>query len=141
MFDKTYEIRLQEWSDFRATLETAEDPIQLAVNKYAQAPTVSIQADPWDQDTWPTPWELVLENQYCEFCKILGICYSLQLTDRFSASHFEIHIEVDREKGKNYYLLFVDEYVVGYHEDKWAHKTNLPSTLDSQTVYPMHSLN
>jgi len=141
MFDKIYEDRLQEWGSFRDTLEEAEDPIQLAIGKYAQAPTVSIQTDPWDQSTWPSPWELILENQYCDFCKILGICYSLQLTDRFSASHFEIHIEVDREKGRNYYLLSVDEYVVGYHETTWIYKTNLPSALESQTVYLMKPLN
>ena len=141
MFNKRYEDRLQEWSDFRATLETAEDPIQSAIDQYAQAPTVSIQTDPWDQDTWPTPWELILENQYCAFTKILGICYSLQLTDKFSDSSFEIHIEVDREKGRSYYLLYVNQQVIGYDEWSYVHKTDLPSSLHSQTVYTMKPLN
>lgn len=141
MYSKHFEVRLQGWSDFREALESDEDPLQLAIEKYAQAPIVSIQTDPWDRETWPTPWELILENQYCDFCKILGICYSLQLTDRFSTSTFEIHIGVDREKGKEYYLLFVDEYVVGYDEFSYVHKTKLPSTLESQTVYSMKPLN
>lgn len=141
MFDKTYEVRLQSWSDFRSTLETTDDALQTAIDQYATAPIVSIQTDPWEQDTWPTPWELVLENQYCDFCRLLGICYSLQLTDRFSTSTFEIHIAVDKEKEKTYYLLFVDEYVAGYDEVSYVHKTKLPSTLESQTVYSMKPLN
>jgi len=141
MFYKQYEDRLQEWRDFRVTLETAEDPLQAAIDQYAQAPTVRIQTDPWDQDTWPSPWELILENQYCEFCKLLGICYSLQLTDKFSASTFEIHIEVDREEGRNYYLLYVDHQVIGYDERSYIHRTDLPKTLDSQLVYVMKPLN
>lgn len=141
MFDKSYEDRLQEWSDFRVTLETAEDPIQLTIDQYARAPQVNIQTDPWNPDTWPTAWELILENQYCDFCKVLGICRTLQLTDRFSDSTFEIHISVDREEGRNYYLLFVDEYVVGYDEVSSVYKTKLPSTLESQHVYQMKPLN
>ena len=141
MFDKTYEVRLQEWGEFRSALEHTLDPIQLAINNYYQAPIVSFQTDPWDQSTWPTPWELILENQYCDFCKLLGICYSLQLTDKFSASTFEIHIAVDKQKEKTYYLLIVDEYVVGYDEVSYVHKTKLPSTLESQTVYRMKPIN
>jgi len=141
MFEKQYEVRLQNWSDFRAALETSEDPIQQAIEKYREAPIVSIQTDPWDQDTWPTPWELILENQYCDFCKKLGICHSLQLTNRFSTSNFEIHIAVDREKGQDYYLLFVDEYVVGYDEFSYVDRAKLPSTLESQQVYCMKPLN
>lgn len=141
MFEKTYEDRLESWSNFRSTLENTNDALQATIDQYATAPIVNIQTDPWDRNTWPTPWELVLENQYCDFCRLLGICYSLQLTDKFSASTFEIHIAVDKEQEKTYYLLFVDEYVVGYNEVSYVHKTMLPSTLESQTVYPMKPLN
>ena len=141
MFNKKYEDRLQEWRDFRVALEIAEDTIQSAIDQYAKAPTVYIQTDPWTQNTWPSPWELILENQYCDFCKILGICYSLQLTDKFSTSRFEIHIAVDRQKGRNYYLLYIDHQVVGYNEKSYVHRTELPKTLDSQLVYVMKPLN
>ena len=47
--------------------------------------------DPWDQNTWLGPWQLVEKNLYTEMCITLGICYSLQLTERFSSSDFEIH--------------------------------------------------
>ena len=84
MFDKTYEDRLLAWSKFRQGLETSTDPIQDVIDNYNTAPTVSIHTDPWNQDSWPSPWQLILENQYCEFSRVLGMCYSLQLTERFN---------------------------------------------------------
>jgi|TARA_B100001093_G_C26827693_1_gene1014764 hypothetical protein len=107
-----YEDRLASWSDFRKTLETCENPIQEAINYYDNAPQVSINTDPWDQNTWPTPWQLVAENQYCNFCKLLGVCYSLQLTNRFTGKDFEIYIGTDIEKSNTMYVLQIETDVV-----------------------------
>ena len=107
-----YEDRLAFWSDLRETLETCEDPIQEAINYYDNAPQVSINTDPWDQNTWPTPWELIAENQYCNFCILLGVCYFLQLTQRFSGKEFEIYIGTDIEKSKTMYVLQTGSDVV-----------------------------
>ena len=107
MFEKNNDQRLQEWSEFRNTLEASSNPIQDTIDFYSQAPTVSIHTDPWDETTWPTPWELVQENQYCDFCIVLGCCYSLQLTERFSGTDFEIHIIIDSKNSATHYLLHV----------------------------------
>ena len=73
---------------------------------------MSINTDPWDQKTWPTPWELVAENQYCNFCILLGVCYSLQLTKRFTGKEFEIYIGTNIEKSKTMYVLQTGSDVV-----------------------------
>lgn len=140
MFNKTYEDRLRAWNEFRNSLEKSDNPIQQAIDQYQLAPRVSIHTDPWTQEMWPSPWELVEENQYCEFCKLLGICYSLQLTDRFSHSNFEIHIGIDTQDSNTYYLLFVDNFVIGY-ADEYILKSELPSSIRSQKQYPMPKLN
>jgi hypothetical protein len=74
MFDKKYEERLRAWNEFRQSLEASTDPLEDTVKFYERAPVVSIQVDPWDSDTWLNPWELLYENKYCEFSKILAIC-------------------------------------------------------------------
>lgn len=136
MFNKQYERRLEDWSEFRKSLEDSNDPFREVLDFYAQAPTVSIHTDPWTPTMWPNPWELVFENQYCDFCRVLGWCYSLQLTDRFKDSVFEIHI-ITNQQTSYQYLLFVDETVLGYIEDEIIHKHELPSNLRSHQVYPM----
>jgi len=138
MFNKSYEQRLESWSCFRDSLEESDDPFRDVIEYYKQAPTVSIHTDPWNRDSWPDPWQLVHENQYCDFCRVLGWCYSLQLTDRFKGSVFEIHI-ITYEETSYQYLLFVDENVLGYIDDEVIHRSKLPSNLRSHQAYSMSS--
>lgn len=107
-----YYKRLQSWSDFRNCLETSEEPFNDLLKFYSQAPLVSISVDPYDSSTWPDPWELIYENTYCLFSILLGMCYTLQLTERFSQSHFEIHIGVNKKKSRIVYRLHVDDSIL-----------------------------
>jgi hypothetical protein len=140
MFDKKYEDRLLIWHQFREGLETSEDPIQDTIDFYNKAPLTSIAADPFTPSAWPTPWEIVQENIYCEFVKILAICYTLQLTDCLSQSTYEIHTAYDKEKSATYYLLYVDDKVIGYHGDTYVFRNKLPVTLYSQFEHTMPAL-
>jgi hypothetical protein len=129
MFEKKYADRLKEWSEFRNLLETAEDPIQDTINFYNAAPLVSISTDPYNDSTWLAPWELLHENIYCSFSIILGIMYTLQLTDRFKASSFGIYIITDREQSEVKYLLYIDHLVVGYDQMQAVNAIDLPRHL------------
>ena len=141
MYNNKYEDRLREWAEFRTALEDHPDPLQAVIDQYRNSPLVNISTDPWDRSTWPDPWELINENQYCDFSRVLGMCYSLQLTDRFKGSNFEIHIGIDNEKSITYYLLYVDNaHVLGLEDDKVAAISSVPETLVSQIVYQMPSL-
>ena len=126
MFDKTYVDRLKIWRDFRLTLEGSDEPFEDTIEFWNNAPLSSIAADPYDKTTWPTPWEMIEENRYCDFTKILAIYYTLQLTDRFSSSRFEIHITLDEKKSAIKYLLFVDNMTIGYYYNKSIDKLELP---------------
>ena len=137
MFDKKYEDRLKIWSDFRKSLEVSETPIKDAIEFYSRAPLVSIQVDPYDKSTWLDPWDLVYENKYCEFAIILGIAYSLQLTERFSQAKFEIHICTDNEKSEVKYLLNVNDDIIGYTIDGAISKAELPKNLIVETKYTL----
>ena len=134
MFEKDYFTRVKLWREFRSTLETCEDPIDNVLKFWHKAPTSTIAADPYDTDTWPDPWELLKENTYCEFTKILAIYYTLQLTDRFSQSDFEIHIVLDKKESAIKYLLFVDNQTLGYYYDRSIDTDDLP-TLECQMRY------
>ena len=137
MFNKAYEERLVLWRDFRDGLEKSEDPIQEAIDFYNQAPYCSIAADPFTPSSWPTAWELLEENNYCAFVKILAICYTLQLTDVLSQGNYEIHITRDYKNSETYYLLYVDERVIGFTGDTHVHRKELPSNLRSELVHAL----
>tara|TARA_B110000881_G_scaffold188174_1_gene177980 strand:+ start:94 stop:519 length:426 start_codon:yes stop_codon:yes gene_type:complete len=137
MFEKRYEDRLIVWRQFRNGLESAQDPIQEAIDYYNQAPYCLIAADPFTPSSWPTAWEIIEENNYCPFVKILAICYTLQLTDVLSKAEYEIHITRDREKSATYYLLYVDDNVIGFDTETYVHRSKLPNTLRSELVHAL----
>ena len=137
MFDKTYEERLALWRDFRNTLEDSKDPIQDTINFYNRAPISRFGADPYTPSMWPDPWELLQENIYCDFVKILAICYTLQLTDCLSQSTYVIHTAYDRQKSATYYMLYVDDKVIGYLGDTYVLQKDLPNSIQSQFEYTM----
>ena len=137
MFDKKYEDRLALWREFRSELETATDPIQEAIDFYNRAPSCKIAADPFTPSTWPTAWELLEENNYCAFVKILAICYTLQLTDVLSQASYEIHITRDFKNSSTYYLLYVDERVIGFTGVTHVHSNELPTNLRSELVHAL----
>ena len=136
MFNLSYPDRLHIWANFRKQLETSDTPFEDTLSFWSKAPLKSFCADPWDKATWPDPWEMILENEYCEFVKILAICYTLQLTDRFSQSTFEIHIVQDQKESNIMYILFVDNQAIGYYNDNCINGNDL-SKFDTKMQHVM----
>lgn len=136
MFGKNYEDRLQKWREIRSELDSNNDPLQEITKIYSKAPQVAIHADPWDRSTWPSPWELVYENQYCNFCTVLGMCYTLQLLERFNDSSISICIGIDHITSSTYYLGVVDGTVFNW-EDGIISCAELPETIDIQAEYTL----
>ena len=80
-------------------------------------------------------------TQICDFTNILGVCYSLQLTDRFSQNKFEIHISTDTINNEVLYPVFIDEeYVLCYKLNEVCQMTDLPTSLVSQRIYHLPPL-
>jgi hypothetical protein len=129
MFDKNKEDRLRAWADFRKQLEYSDNPIQDTIDLYHMAPLVNLQVDPYNTDLWPDPWELLYDNKYCDFAKILGIASTLQLTDRFSETPMMIHIYTDRDNSEVKYILFLEDKVIGYEQGKVVDKQQIPSNI------------
>ena len=140
MFEKPYEQRLAIWRQLRNDLEVSKDPIKDVIDFYNRAPKCLIAADPFTPSTWPDPWELLEENNYCSFVKILAICYTLQLTDVLSSATYEIHITRDNKNSETYYLLYVDDNVIGFTGDAYVQRKDLPDTLRSELVHTMSPL-
>ena len=134
MFEKNYVERLRLWRELRESIETCDDPLAKVVEFWNTAPIFAISLDPYNPDTWPTPWEMIQENQYCDFKKILAIYYTLQLSERFSQSSFEIHIVLDKKESAMRYLLFVDNQAIGYYYDKCIDRCELPA-MECQIQY------
>jgi hypothetical protein len=137
--DRLRQTRQLAWYQLRQTLETSEDPFSDVAKFFLRLPRVKFYTDPYDSSTWPTPWELIDENEYCEFNLILGMCYTMQLTERFKDCRPTINLAIDIVNKTVYYLLCIDDRVYGYN-DSWITMSELPKSLKMQKIYPMKPL-
>jgi hypothetical protein len=137
--DRLQQTRQLAWFQLRQTLETSEDPFSDVAKFFLRLPRVKFYTDPYDSSTWPTPWELIDENEYCEFNLILGMCYTMQLTERFKDCRPTINLAIDIVNKTVYYLLCIDDRVYGY-DDSWITVSELPKSLKMQKIYPMKPL-
>ncbi len=137
--DRQTQKNLTAWYNLRQHLETAENPFTDVANFFLKLPRVKIYTDPYDDSTWPTPWELMSENEFCKFNLILGLCYTLQLTERFKKSQPKINVAIDKINKTVYYLLFIEDKVYGY-SDAWIDIKDLPKSLQTQKKYIMPQL-
>ena len=137
--NRLQQTRQAAWYQLRQTLETSEDPFSDVAKFFLRLPRVKFYTDPYDSSTWPTPWELIDENEYCEFNLILGMCYTMQLTERFKNTRPTINLAIDIVNKTVYYLLCIDDRVYGY-DDSWITMSELPKSLKMQKIYPMKPL-
>ena len=140
IFKKPSKQRLRAWYDFRQQLETSCNPLDDVATLYSHAPAVKIYSDPYDQTTWPTPWELLEENEYCPFNQTLAVAYSLKLTSRFKDWQPKIAITIDNDNKCVYYLLYHLDKVYGFEKDKWISIKTLPVSLTVKKIYYLDSL-
>jgi hypothetical protein len=131
---------LKPWIEFRDSLEFSSTPFQDVSLYFERKLNTKNYTDPYDQSSWPTPWELIYENQFCSFNIILAICYTLQLTERFKNIRPVINLVLDKTDKTVYYLLLIDDKVYGYQLEDWCSLEDLPKSLITKKTYVLDSL-
>jgi hypothetical protein len=111
MFKKSSSERLTDWSELRKSLEQDTDPLTTVSKFWADAPSIAYnhKVDPYNSKSWPTPWEIIVDNRYDDFTIALMIGYTLKLSDRFKSDLIEIRTMVDYPKTKLYNLVYINE--------------------------------
>ncbi|MEI7463672.1 MAG: hypothetical protein WCK03_04745 [Candidatus Taylorbacteria bacterium] len=115
VFQLNYESRLKSWYDLRKSLENNDiATVCLAIDKWWQyAPLLNHHLHPDDIDSWPGPWELLVENNYCQIARGLGMVYTLQLVG-IKDVDFSTAIDDNNEECA---LVMVDnaKYILNYY--------------------------
>lgn len=135
MVNRKFEERISVWLRFRQSLETSADPITEAINFWNDVPMAARNLDPYDMETWPDPWEMIEENSYCEFGRLLAIAYTLKLTDKFKDWQPIFKIGLDRTTARRYYMLFLDDQVIGFDHEKSVHINTVPKDIHIEKIH------
>jgi hypothetical protein len=117
VFQLNYEARLSDWYELRVQLEDSSlESKCVEIDKWWQkAPLVNHHLHILDSESWPDPWELLVENIYCEVARAVGICYTLSL---LGVNDIEL-AEATNSLGDDIILVLVDDakYVMNYWPD------------------------
>lgn len=115
IFLEDYYFRLRSWHQLREELSYVDlDAMCIEVDKFwQQTPIVKHYLHPADTVDWPTPWELISDNNYCLYARGLGIIYTLLL---LGISDIDFVDAVDYN-GENVCLVLVDnaKYVLNWY--------------------------
>ncbi len=117
MILSTVDQRLSAWLELRKQIDIVDNPLQAVIDfwqgRFNTAYNKSI--DPFNQRSWPCPWDIISENLYDDFTIAVMMGYSVLLTGKFAKSEVQIKTMVDKNQTKLYNLVYVDEeWVLNY---------------------------
>jgi hypothetical protein len=110
--------RVARWRAFR--IEISGVPLERALQQTAElwqnCPHSPYYLDPNDPQSWPTAWDLITENYYCDIAKALGIVYTIAFSEHSRNLPMELAIYTDPSTGYDYNLSIFAEgkYVINF---------------------------
>ena len=115
MFDLHGNERLTKWKQFRDSIELSNSPFEDVANFWSHAPFVSPYLPPSNPDSWPDPWQLIAVGRFDELAIVIGMLYTIKLTQRFMDSKCEIHTTIlSKEKEPIYMLIIDNQHVINF---------------------------
>lgn len=127
MFKKSIQDRLSAWLELRKRVDESDDSLDLIVDFWSQAPFTPYNKNinQYDQQSWPNPWQILVDNIYDDFTVALMMAYSVKYTEKYKDTEVKIDTLINNHKNQIYNLVVVDNYhVLNY-------QTNSVTTVDS----------
>lgn len=129
-FNMPPEHRLDDWQMFRTSLANNDDITQLEdVAKYwSMVPINNWYLDENDPKSWPSPWELIHDGDFCPTTVSYLMQETLKLSDssKWENSRFSLKFIKDLEHDKMQVVLVVDNtWVLNYTWSKVENWKNI----------------
>jgi hypothetical protein len=132
VFDLYGNQRVAEWKRVRSELEFSDTPFEDVAELWSRAPFVNPYLNYLDPKSWPDPWQLVIDCKLDDLAIVLGMLYTLKLTQRFMDTRFEIHMSIINEE-KQFFLL-VDNCVLNF-EPKVVHSAEVLKEVNANKIW------
>jgi len=110
MWPDTFESRLLDWNDLRSSCAYQDTLTRYSLinDWWFRAPMVNryLHWDDWPD--WPTPWELLNDNIYCDLARALGMLYTIIMIDP------QDHVELARCDQDNLVRVQQGKYILNW---------------------------
>lgn len=127
IFQLDYFSRLSEWANLKEQLKDKKLlDVCIMVDKFwQQTPISNYYLHRIEINNWPSPWDLLNDNQYCFYARALGMIYTLYLVNVTNVKLYE----AKDQDGIDVVLVLVDDnYVLNY----WPNTVNTNQIKDFQ---------
>ena len=92
--------RLAAWKQVRQDIQNSasvEEKIDISLKFWRMAPLENPILDWDDSSKWPTPWELLHNNHFCDSTLSVAVAYTLVLSDPEIFSDINLLLVTDRQ--------------------------------------------
>jgi hypothetical protein len=126
----SFSARLTSWNQLRQQVQhlPAESALTDINNWWFDAPWRPYYLHWDDQKTWPDPWQLLSDNEYCEVARGLGILYTITLLNRADMAPLDLILT---ESGHNLVLATKEKYILNWEVNNIVN-TNHIVTIQQQ---------
>lgn len=133
-----YEI-IKYWKEFRDSLKT-KDKIEILkeINSFWwKAPYCRYVLDYEKPETWPSPWELIFDNQYDDTARAYMMAETLLMIDTNHFKNSEVNILVIKNHSLKEIttVLFVDGLILNYFHEGLEKSETLLKNCDIMITY------
>ena len=136
---KTSTSRLKCWKNLRFKINqlSLEEALQETIEFWQSCPWTAFYLDLNNPKSWPNPWELIDDNYYCDLAKVLGIVYTLNLSEHGKNLVIEVRVYTDPKTGYQYCIAYLDQgkYVLNLIDNQILNKTDITETLTLKRCY------
>ena len=137
MFSLSPDERISHWRQFRESLEISNDPLLDVAEYWDHAPFIPYNrnVDPFNQRSWPTPWEIILHNKYDEFTKAVMMGWTLKYTNRYAKSDIHIQTMVDNAQNLVYNVVCIDDkWVLNFKDNTPVEAVKVPESFRVENI-------
>lgn len=139
MFKLSPSERLTRWKSLRHKigLMDLDDACKQVLLFWNSFPFVPYYLQPDSPKTWPDPWELIIENCYCDLAKCLGIIYTLYLSKHNQQLLPELRIYFDTKTRHTYHIAYFHhgKYVLNLIDNEIVNNKHINQDLKLKYCY------
>ena len=129
MWKDTIDKRLTKWQEFRNKLNSMEfgDALEKTAELWRTVPCRSFYLDPSEPDTWPDPWELLVDNYYCDVAKCLGIIYTIYFTNHSDKLDLAVRVYENSDPRGLHTVVWINDgdYILNWTDGEIVNKKQL----------------
>lgn len=139
MFKKSIQDRLSSWFELRKQVDENENSLNLIAEFWSQPPFTPYNKNinQYDKSSWPSPWQILVDNVYDDFTVALMIAYSVKYTNKYKDSSVKIDTLINNSKNQIYNIVVIDDFhVLNYRTSSMVTVSDIDKDLylDSSLV-------